>query len=76
MLLLILERKGEEKERERSIDVREEQQTLPPVHASNGDETSNPGMNPDLEVNPQPFGAPDNAPTNCTTWPGLRVSFY
>ena len=36
---------------------------LPPVYAPTGDQTRNLGTCPDQELNPQPFGAWDDAPT-------------
>ena len=45
---------------------------LPYSHTCpNWDGTCNLGMCPDQGWNPQPFGVWDDAPTNCTTWPGL-----
>ena len=37
---------------------------LPPTQAQTRDQTCNPGMCPDLESNPQPFGIRDVNPTN------------
>ena len=37
---------------------------LPPIYALMGDRTCNPGMCPDQELNTQPFGVWDDAPTN------------
>ena len=34
------------------------------------------GMCPDWELNPQPLGEWDDAPTNWAPWPGLRKYFW
>ena len=53
---MILENQ-ERRQREREIDQ------LPPVHSPIRDGTPNLAMCPDWELNPPPFGARDNAPT-------------
>lgn len=55
--------------RERNIDL------LPPLHTSTGDGTHNLDMCPDRDLNPQPFGAGDDTPIYCTTWPGLTWGY-
>ena len=60
MFLLILEREGAH-ERETSILVASR---ICPTEAG----TSNLGMCPDWELNPQPFAVWDDAPTNSVTW--------
>ena len=71
--LLILEGWKEggrgEKDRERNMD------SLLPVHALTRNWTHNLGMCPDQELNLQPFGVQDNAPTNSATWPGQLLVF-
>ena len=51
-------REGKEEREERNIDQ------LPLTCALTTDRTCNPGMCPDRESNPQPFGLWDDAPTN------------
>lgn len=58
-VLLILEREGGS-ERERNIYVKENHRSV----ASR--------VHPDQELNPQPFGEWDDAPTKWGTWPGLH----
>ena len=57
------------REREREIHQ------LPPVCAPTGNWTCKPGMCPDRELNLQPFGAQEDAPTNGATWPGMPIHF-
>ena len=47
--------------RERNIDQ------LPPIHSPTRDQTCNPGMCPDGELNPQSFDVQDDASTNWAT---------
>ena len=54
----MLER-GERKEQERERYTGQ----LPALCAVTGDQTENLGMCPDWELNPQPFGVWDDAPT-------------
>ena len=42
---------------------------LPPVYTLTRDRTHNLGVCPDQELNPQPFGVWEDAPTNWATWP-------
>ena len=56
--LLMLER-GERKKQERERYIGQ----LPALCAVTGDQTENLGMCPDWELNPQPFGVWDDAPT-------------
>ena len=48
---------------------------LPPACSWTRDQTCNLGMYYDWELNTQPFGAGDDAPTNWATWPGLERDF-
>ena len=60
--------RGGEREREKHIDVRKKHWLVAShMHAIE------PGMCPDWESNPQPFGVQDDAPTNWATWPGLFI---
>ena len=54
---MILER-GRERQEERNISQ------LPPTHTPTREKTLNPGMCPDQKLNPWPFGAQQDAPTN------------
>ena len=60
---------------EGNMGVRENISRLPPVNALTRDQTHHLGMGPDWELNPQSFGAWDDAPTSWTTWRGL-LCFY
>ena len=77
--LLIFREKGrEDRERQtdrhrqtdRGVNVRNINQ-LSPIHALTSDWTCYLGMCPDWDLNMQPFGVWDDAPTSWTTWPGL-----
>lgn len=50
--------------RERDIDQ------LPSIHAPTKNETHNPGMCTDLEINQQHFEAQENAQSTEPLWPG------
>ena len=52
-----------ETERQRNIDVTEQYQSVASCMPPTGDRTCNLGMCPDQGLNPQPFGAWDNIPT-------------
>ena len=49
---------------EGNMGVRENISRLPPVNALTRDQTHHLGMGPDWELNPQSFGAWDDAPTS------------
>ena len=53
--------------KEGNIDVRENINQLPPVHAPTGDQTCNLGMCFDQESSPQHFCLQDGSPTNWAT---------
>ena len=53
-----------ERERERNINVREKHDQLLPISTPTGDRTCNLSKCPNQELNPQPLGVQDNAPTN------------
>ena len=59
--------RGRGKERKRNIDVRETLIVCLLIHGPTGDQTHNLGMCPDQELNLQPFGLWDDAPTNRAT---------
>ena len=65
--------RGREKERERNI-VRNINQ-LPPIRAPTGDQTFNPDMFPDQELNPRPFSLQDNAQPAEPRWARLTCVF-
>ena len=54
---------GRERGRETSMGERNTDQ-LPPIRSLTGDRTYKPGMCPDQELNPQPFGLGDDTLTN------------
>ena len=61
----VLERReGRKKERERNIHW------LSLAHTLTGDQTHNPGMVPEGELNPQPFGLQDDAQLTEAHQPG------
>ena len=62
---------GEEKER--NINVREKYQLVAFWTCPTEDWTCNPGICPDQELNPQPFGAQDDTPTNQDTSAMARI---
>ena len=66
-LCLFLERGKREKERESNINMQDTSDSVASCPPPTGDLACNPGMCPDWESNPQPFGAPDNAPTKWAT---------
>ena len=45
------------------------------IHTSTGDWTGNQGICPDQELNLQPFGVWDDAPTHLATKPGQGQTF-
>ena len=72
MFLLILERE-EGKAREPMWQKNNIQ--LPPIHTLTRDQTHNLGMCPDWELNPQPSGLQDGAPTNWDTSQGCCPTY-
>ena len=66
---------GRERERERNISVREKHRSVPPIQAPTKDQTCNPGVCPDWESKPQPFGAWNDAPANGAIPARAEVSF-
>ena len=63
MLIDYLER-GEGRERERNIDAREKHPSVASCTSPDWGRIHNIGICPDHELNPQPFRAQDNTPTN------------
>ena len=57
------------KERERNIDW------LLSIYTPTRDQTCNPDVCPDQELNPQPLGVWDHTPTNCAIKPGQKLHF-
>lgn len=55
------------------IDFREGNDWLSPKPTLTRDWTHNLGMCPDLELNPQPFGVPDNASTHTSQGPSTNL---
>ena len=54
-------------EREGNINMSQKHLTAASRMPPAGDQTHNPGMYPDRELNPRPFGLQDDAPTNRAT---------
>ena len=46
---------------------------LPPIHTPTKDQTHSLGMCPDWDLNPQPLGVQDDAPTNWASRLGLKA---
>ena len=71
--LLILRDRGRERERERYWCERETP-TVASGICPTKDQPHDPGLCPDWEMNPKPFGLWVNDPVNWATWPGLELS--
>ena len=67
--------RGRGKERERMGGEREKHQSIAAPTYRDWDPTYHLSMCPDRESNLQPFGVPDTAPTNQTTWLGKDTKF-
>ena len=79
MFLLILERRREKKrngEGEKHQCDRETSLGCFPYCTQNRDQTHNLGMFPDWELNQQPFGVQENAPTNWATQTGMASIYF
>ena len=63
-----------EKEREKNFNVKEKHPWLLVIGAPTGDRTSNLGMCPDRESNPQPFGLQSDTQPTKPHWPGQKNS--